>query len=378
MLNGNSQYPIGLDISDSSLKLVQLDKRRNAFRIQAIGKTDFAGKLLEKGEIISRENIIKAIKNIVEKPQYGKVTSEEAVVCLPESKTFIKLIEIEKTPNAIENIIEAEIEKHIPMSISDIYYDWQIIGSSKHHQMILAGVAPKKIIDQYTKILEEAGLSAVAFEIESIAICRSLLLEERPKFKGENKNYIILDIGATRTGLTVYSKNTILFTISIPISGNEITNKIAESLKIDQVQAEKAKVICGLDEDKAQGVVKDILSDVIDGLISKINEAVDFYNSHFPNRGPVSQIMLCGGGANIKKLNRIINEKLDINTVVGDPLVNLDGVKDDFSKILHSIKHLETVKKYQAKDKPSSLNNDFKTTFSTAIGLSLRSLFLEE
>ncbi len=378
MLNGNSQYPIGLDISDSSLKLVQLDKRRNVFRIQAIGKTDFAGKLLEKGEIISRENIIKAIKNIVEKPQYGKVTSEEAVVCLPESKTFIKLIETEKTPNAIENIIEAEIEKHIPMSIDDIYYDWQVIGSSKHHQMILAGVAPKKIINQYTKILEEAGLSAVAFEIESIAICRSLLLEERPKFKGENKNYIILDIGATRTGLTVYSKNTILFTISIPISGNEITNKIAESLKIDQTQAEKAKVICGLDEDKAQGVVKDILSDVIDGLTSKINEAVDFYNSHFPNRGPINQIMLCGGGANIKKLNRIINEKLNINTVVGDPLVNLDGAKDDFSKILHSIKHLETVKKYQAKDKPSSLNNDFKTTFSTAIGLSLRSLFLEE
>ncbi|MEK7097946.1 MAG: pilus assembly protein PilM, partial [Patescibacteria group bacterium] len=170
MLNGNSQYPIGLDISDSSLKLVQLDKRRNVFRIQAIGKTDFAGKLLEKGEIISRENIIKAIKNIVEKPQYGKVTSEEAVVCLPESKTFIKLIETEKTPNAIENIIEAEIEKHIPMSIDDIYYDWQVIGSSKHHQMILAGVAPKKIINQYTKILEEAGLSAVAFEIESIAI----------------------------------------------------------------------------------------------------------------------------------------------------------------------------------------------------------------
>ncbi|MEK7097992.1 MAG: pilus assembly protein PilM, partial [Patescibacteria group bacterium] len=210
------------------------------------------------------------------------------------------------------------------------------------------------------------------------AICRSLLLKERPKFKGENKNYIILDIGATRTGLTVYSKNTILFTISIPISGNEITNKIAESLKIDQTQAEKAKVICGLDEDKAQGVVKDILSDVIDGLTSKINEAVDFYNSHFPNRGPINQIMLCGGGANIKKLNRIINEKLNINTVVGDPLVNLDGAKDDFSKILHSIKHLETVKKYQAKDKPSSLNNDFKTTFSTAIGLSLRSLFLEE
>lgn len=378
MLNSNSQYPIGLDISDSSLKLVQLNKRRNIFKIQAIGKMDFPEKLLDKGEVINKETLIKAIKAITEKPQYGKVSSNEAIVCLPESKTFIKLIQVEKTPNAIENIIEAEIEKHVPMAISDVYYDWQVIGSTRHHQLVLTGVAPKKTINQYTKIMEEAGLSVVAFEIESIAICRSLLAEERKKFKGEAKNYLILDIGATRTGLTVYSKNTILFTISIPISGNEITSRIAESLKIETVQAEKAKLICGLDEEKAQGVVKDILSGVIEDLAAKINEAMNFYDSHFPDRGPINQIILGGGGANIKKLNKIITDKLNINTVIGDPFMNLDGAKDDFTKILNSIRHAETVKKYKEKDKPSSLNNDFKTTFSTAIGLSLRSLFLEE
>lgn len=378
MLSSNSQYPIGLDISDSSLKLVQLNKRRNIFKIQAIGKMDFPEKLLNKGEVINKENLIKAIKTITEKPQYGKVSSNEAIVCLPESKTFIKLIKIEKTPNAIENIIEAEIEKHVPMAIGDVYYDWQVISSTRHHQLVLTGVAPKKTINQYTKIMEEAGLSVVAFEIESIAICRSLLAEERKKFKGEAKNYLILDIGATRTGLTAYSKNTILFTINIPISGNEITSRIAESLKIETVQAEKAKLICGLDEEKAQGVVKDILSGVIEDLAAKINEAMNFYDSHFPDRGPINQIILGGGGANIKKLNKIITDKLNINTVIGDPFMNLDGAKDDFTKILNSIRHAETVKKYKEKDKPSSLNNDFKTTFSTAIGLSLRSLFLEE
>lgn len=378
MFNNNSQYPIGLDISDSSLKLVQLDKKRNTVKIQAIGKIDFSEKLLNGGDVINQEDAVKAIKTILEKPQYGKVSSNEAVVCLPESKTFIKLIRIEKTPNAIENIIETEIEKHIPMAIGDMYYDWQVISSTRNHQLILIGAAPKKIINQYTKILEDAGLSIVAFEIESIAICRSLLTEEKPRFKGENKNYLILDIGATRTGLTVYSKNTILFTISIPISGDEITKKIAESLKIDPTQAEKAKLICGLDEDKAQGVVKGILSGVMDELAAKISEAIDYYNSHFPDRGPINQIILGGGGANIKKLNKIITEKLNINTAIGDPLTNLDGAKEDFSKILNSIKHLETVKKYKEKDKPSTLNNDYKTTFSTAIGLSLRGLYLEE
>lgn len=375
MFSNNSTYPIGLDISDTSLKLVQLNKIRDKVKIQAIGKTDLKDGLFDKGEIVNKDVVIREIKALVGKPSFGKVSSSEVVACLPETRTFLKLIEVERSPNNLENLMEAEIEKHVPMSLDEIYYDWEVVKKTRDKQFILIGAAPRSIVDQYTSILTEAGLSVVALEIEPVAICRSLLLEENPKLKHDfDKNYVIIDFGAVRTSLTLYSKNTILFTVSMPFSGEDITQKIATALEIDLAQAEKAKIICGLDESKAQGVVKNILANVINELTAKINEAIEFYKQHFGDRGPISQILLCGGGANIKNLYSVLFDSTKIGTSIGNALVNMDETEENLNRIFS--KSSESSKKTKAK--PIKLDQEVNSTFATSIGLALRSILLDE
>ncbi|MBI4812033.1 type IV pilus assembly protein PilM [Candidatus Falkowbacteria bacterium] len=380
--NNNSTYPLGLDISDLSLKLVQLNKNGGKVKIQAISKVNLPPGYFIDGEIKNEEEIIKAIKGLIDNPKLGKVSSREVVACLPETKTFIKLIEIEKTENKLSAAIESEIEKHIPVSINEIYYDWQVIKDLPDRKLILIGAAPKSVVKQYTDLLDAAKLSVIALEIESISICRSLLAEENFKYKGDfNKNYGIIDIGAKRTSLAVYSKNTILFTISMPISGEEITKKIAEALNIEIEQAEKAKIICGLDENKAGGIIKNILSDTIDILTKKIGEAVEFYNYHFSDRGPINEIILCGGGAKIKNLDKILSKSLLVETTVGDALTNLGEAGEKFSKILAETHRLDiniSPKNKKGENKALSLTQDTSLTFTTAIGLALRAIFIDE
>lgn len=210
--NNNSTYPIGMDISDLSLKFVQLNKIRNKITIQAMGKTSLPAGLIEGGEIKNKEGVAKKIKKLIANPQFGKISSGEIISCLPETKTFIKLIEVERTPNPMREIISNEIEKHIPMPINEMYYDWQIIKTPDSKQSVLIGAAPQNIVSQYANLLKEAKYSIVALEIEPISICRSLLAEEALKFEGAfEKNYGIIDIGAKRTSMIIYSKNTILF-----------------------------------------------------------------------------------------------------------------------------------------------------------------------
>lgn len=379
IFSNNSNYPLGLDISDLTLKLVQLDKAGDKIKIQALGKASLPFGYFEDGEVKNKEGVAKAIKELVANPKFGKTSSREVVACLPETKTFAKLIEVEKTADEIEKNIEVEVEKHVPMSLEEIYYDWQIINDFRGRQQILIGAAPKKIVNQYTDLLNEAGLAVVALEIEPISICRSLLAEENNKFKGVfDKNYGIIDIGAKRSSMTVYSKNTILFTLSIPISGEEITKKIAERLEIETDQAEKAKIICGLDENKAQGIIKNILSDTIEKLIEKISEAIDFQENHFSDRGPLDKIILCGGGANIKNLDKIINGAVSIETTAGDALANLGGAKKNFSKILEETHSLDMSFAKKEKGKIISITQDTSLTFATAIGLALRTIFIDK
>ncbi len=391
-----SSYPVGLDISDLSIKLVQLDKIRDKIKIQAIGKINLAKGIIESGEIKKKDELIKALKKLMANPSYGKVSSEEIVACLPESKTFIKLIEVDKSPNPIPEIIGNEIEKHFPLSINEIYYDWQLIKDLPDKYLILIGASPKNIVNQYSDMLDEAKLSTAALEIESIAICRCLLTEESPRFlspasflthkkitdkKNVSANYAVIDIGANHTSMIFYSINSILFSVSMPISGEQITDSIAEILEINSVQAEKAKIICGLDNDKAQGIIKNILDNTIQNLIKKIITAIEFYNHYFSDYGPLNRLLLCGGGSNIKNIDKIIEQAITIEVNRANALINLTESKEKLSKILNEKHNLDynVIKKGGEKnDKTLSIVQDTSLTYTTAIGLALRGILIDE
>lgn len=368
-----SKYPIGLDISDTSLKIVQLKKSKGNLAIQALGRISLPAGTMSDGEIKNEKNFSEALTKLLNKPQFGSLTTDEVSACLPDAKTFIKLISIEKSPNEIADIIETEMQKHIPLSLEDMYYDWQIIEENQETAWVLVGAAPKNIVESYVNILKSINLSPIALEIESVAICRALLREEMPKYEEQKGNYCLIDIGANRTGIIIYRQNTIVLSLSIPISGQEITDKIASSLEITKEQAEKAKIICGFDKSKAHGIISDLLSDMAKKLINRIKQTLEFYEDHYPDQGNIEKIILCGGGANIKNLDNLIAETLKIPVENGDIFINLQEgdkkIKDNL-KETHRLKKDKKIKTKQT----LAIEQNTNLTYATAIGLALRPL----
>jgi len=375
----NSKYPIGLDFSDYNLKIVQLDKKRDKISLQAMGKIDLPLGAINNGEILNTKLVTESLKKLINSPEKGKVTSNTVVACLPETKTFLKLIKVEDGPNPIESIIESEIEKHIPLSCNDLYFDWQIIKQQKGVSHILVGACPKNIVNRYIEVLKNTKLNIAALEIEAVAISRSLLTEEKPKSKiQKNKNYAIIDMGKKRTSLFVYSKNTPIFTISLPISGALVTSEIAKTLDIEEDQADKAKIICGLDETKAKGIIKNLLTTSINSLLEKINDSVNYFENHFPELGEINKIILCGGASNIKDLSKYISESTEIETELGNSLKNINTKRNNLDEIFtetHKIKTDFTGKQKDSKSMTLIQNNAI--SYTTAIGLALRNIFIK-
>jgi len=375
-----SNLPIGLDISNNSIKMAQIKKSGNGIKIQALGKTEMPNGIIENGEIKNKKIFLQTIHDTLNKPIYGSFFGNEVVACLPESKTYIELLKINKSSNKLEDILENEIEKYFPFQLNDIYYDWQKIDETSNIINVLVGASEKNTVNHYTDILNAAKLSISALEIESTAICRALLLEEAPKSTLKQfKNYAIIDIGASRTNMIIYSKNTIALSISIPISGNDITIQIANILEINREQAEKAKIICGLDESIAKGIIKKILSETLNKLIDRIKSGVDFFHANFKERGPISEIILSGGGANIKDLNKIISDSLAINTNIGNVFTHFNKVfSEKFTKNLIETHNLTIDSIKDAQNVNMSIKQNSSTGYATAIGLSLRELFINK
>ncbi|MFA5021461.1 MAG: type IV pilus assembly protein PilM [Patescibacteria group bacterium] len=347
MLFNFSKNTFGLDVSEGALRLIQLKKRGKNLIIFSFNEIKIDQGIIINGEIAKLDNLVSSITKLVKTSQEKKIIAKDVVTVLPEPKTFIKVIEIpyiSKEKDLSESIKE-EIKKHIPLNLEEACFDWQIVEQSNKTTKILVGVVPQEISNSYFSAIQKAGLIPLIFEIEAIAIARAVIDE---KEKNTKQAKIIIDFGATRTGLIVYDQQTVQFTSSLPISGNKITETIATNLKLELAQAEKAKIVCGLDPQKCEGAVLKIMALAIDNLANHINQAITFYKTNSPDSNAVTEIILCGGGANLCQIDKVLTEKLKLPVTIANPLINL------------------------GKNRKIKIPQDKLLSYTTAIGLGLR------
>jgi len=309
----------GLDISDRALRLVKLAKNGKKITLISFNEIAVPPGVIINGDLMKADILTDLVKELIKSTNGKKIKYDNMIAVLPETRTFIKVINLpaaKSEPELIDSIFN-EIKNHIPLTPEEIYMDWQIISDNQTQLKVLIGAAPKIVADSYYDALSRTGYAPYVMEIEASAISRCLIAEKdrRPK--------IIIDFGANRTGLIIFDNNVPQFTVSLPISGNKITETIAKTLQLDATKAEEAKILCGLDTDKCEGAIKKILMAPIDSLAREIKKAMAFYQDNFANASPIAEIILCGGGANFAKIDKVLSEKLKIPVTIGNPLTNI-------------------------------------------------------
>lgn len=317
----------GLDIGDSSIKLVRLERRSPYFspthyEIKDIRGINLLPGYIVDGELQQPEMVRKKLILLLGKEGKNKpIDSRWVVANLPEPKTFLKLIEIETLPKDLTTEdVEFNAKKHLPMDLGDVYLDWQIINQVDHATQVLLGAVTKTISDSYTYLLESVGLNIIALEIEALSIARAMITANK-NYKGEAR--MILDLGAVRSHLILYDKNSIQFSTKLNFSGNLINTAMVQQLKISWNEAEQLKIKNGLAHDSKNAKYLKTLTNLTDTLIDDVKKNLQFYQEHFSSPNPVTHITLCGGSSALAKLDTDIARKTKITTAVGNPWKNI-------------------------------------------------------
>lgn len=383
----------GLDISDKNLKLAQITNTASGFRLLAYNKIDLPEETITNGEIKNKDELIKSIKKIINDTN-PKIEGNYVVACLPEIKTFIKLIKIKKTQDKLtteqlKDLVKNELSQHIPLPVEEVDFDWQIIRQNQNEYEILIGVAPRQTVLEFSNILKESGLIPVALEIEAQPIIRAifyknfqkqlllkddlgdiqkilnkLLSKNQPVSQPQNTPayqniqpdtvYFIIDCGAARSGLIVWTNETIELTSSLKTCGNDMTQIISQKLKIEIKAAEKLKKIYGLTGGAGKANLKILLRPIVLEMCQEILHVKSFYQAHFTdNQEKKYEIILTGGAALLTGLDSELSKILKMKVTLANPLININTAKTN-------LKH-----------------KDF-LSYNTAIGLALRQLFTKE
>lgn len=341
MLSNPFPNAFGLDITDLSIKVVQLRNvslrhRKPSYEVDALRSVELPYGLIVDGEIEQPEPVRKYLLHLLSE-QKGKkipaISGPWVVASLPEKKNFLKLITI---PKSSEDVIDEDIiltaKQHIPFENDSYYMDWQVVPSGHADETtVLLAVTEKKVADMYTYLIESVGLGVMALENESLAIARTMITAEKMY---ENEARALLDIGASKTTLTVYDHNSIRFSTVLPYSGEIVTTLLIQKLKLSKEDAEKIKKEIGLRYSQKQGETKvwNTLMQSTDELARHIEKAIKFYYSHFPNANKVTHITMSGGGSLMPKLDKILSTKLKIVSRPGRPWKNLAVTQHGFSE----------------------------------------------
>lgn len=358
----------GLDITDTSLKIAKLKKAGKFFQLASFLKEEINPGIIEEGEIRDEESLAKIIKESLKKVKGEKLGTNYVVASLPEEKAFLEVIQMPKMKEEeLREAVYFEAENYIPLPIEGVYLDFQIVPPIYNHLDhidLLIAALPKKTVDPYVSVLKKAGLLLKSLEVESLAIARSLIKNEVSPHP-----LLIIDLGANRTGFIIFSGYSVRFSSILPISFRQLTETIAQVLKIDFKEAEELKLKYGLQEkyrlrigdgtkkEREAGRLFEILLPNLNNLVSQIKKYLDYYlthvfHEHLPPDGKIiEKVLLCGGGANLKGISEFLSLQLKTPVQVANPWVNI--LADPLKKI-------------------PQLTYEESLAFSPALGLALR------
>lgn len=329
----------GLDVTGSSFKLFQLKKDGKEIRVSGYSDVVLPKALVVNDAIVDSKTFGYLLKQALLRPQFGKLEGASVIASVPESKSFVRVIQIPlMSEGETETAVPVEAESFIPLPIDQVYLDWQQLAVKEDKQEVLIIASPKEFVDKYLQILEDAGLSVIALEVESQS-CQRALIDFNAK-----PTCLIVDLDAFRTSLIMVEEGKLQFTSSIPIAGNSFTESLARFSGISSAKAEAIKRKVGLMNTPEYPNIRTALLPVVATLVAEIKNILKFHSEHSVHK--VEKIVLVGGSAKLKGLTEALKTDFapeGIEVDFGNPWVNLPQVKNPPFEIYDSLSYTTAI-----------------------------------
>lgn len=314
---------IGIDISDRSVKLIQVSSGDSP-RLQTACWSSLPPNIIRRGVIQDITGMIVALKDSLTRCSPIPIESGKAVLSIPETQSFVRVLELPTmTPTELEEAVQWAVRQHIPFDLERVYLDWQLLPTAagrSGYQQILVGAAQRDVVDPLLEVMDGTDLQVVAFELEAQAIVRSLLPRESVDVAG----VLLVDLGATSTNVIYFDRGAMRFTTSIQRGGDDLTQQLAQELKLQPSIAAEKKAMVGVQPGTSDAPIAATLRAGTLQLVQQINQVVREVMVSISTEASLRAVLLSGGAANLPGLVEVFAEVFPgIPVQMGNPWINL-------------------------------------------------------
>lgn len=204
------------------------------------------------------------------------------------------------------------------------------------HVITVSSQAAKNI----NKCLNQAGIGVDDLIVSPIATAKAVLNKKQKEL-----GCVLVDVGATTTGIIVYEDDTVVHTSVLPVGSAHITNDLAIGLRTSIEVAEKVKVkygtvlvdeasevekvdLSGIDL-KEEGIVsKRYIAEIVEARVEEIFKKVREELRKINKDGQLpGGVVVTGGGAKVKGIEDMAKRIFNLPAEIGKPH-SLTGLTD--------------------------------------------------
>jgi type IV pilus assembly protein PilM len=313
---------IGVDVSSSALKLVELSETgKGAYRLERYALEPLAKDVVSDGNIANLDQVSDALRR--GHKRLG-TRNRNVALALPAAMVITKKIIVPagQTEEELELQVEAEANQYIPFALDEVNLDFQILGPAPNNAdevEVLIAASRKEKVEDRVAIAEAAGLKPRVMDVESYATEEAFqMIAPSLPANGRDQNIALVDIGAHVMHFYVLRNNQILFSRDQAFGGNQLTHEIQRAFNLSPEEAESAKRNAGLPENYDV----DVLQPFMETLALEITRALQFFFTS-TSYSQVDQIVLAGGCALLPGLDELVGKRAGVNTIVGNPFANM-------------------------------------------------------
>jgi len=316
-IGGKKGNLLGIDISSSAVKLIELSRKGNNYRVDSYSVASLPEGAAFERDIIEADPVGEAIRKVIKN---SRTKSRHCALGIPSSMAINKIIAMPDSIPAseMEAQIEMEAEQYIPYPMDEVNFDFEIVGPSATSGMVdvLLGATRTENVEVRLAAAEMAGLTVDVVDLESNAI--ELLFSNLVNDISDHETVAVVDFGASMTGINVFEKGHVAFSREQVFGGKQLTEEIMQRYGLPYSEAGLAKKNGNLPE----GYIPEVLDPFRENMVRQVQRFLQFYHAS-TQQGKVEKLLLSGGCASIPGIDEQIQEATGIPVSLANPFSNM-------------------------------------------------------
>ena len=311
---------IGVDISSTAVKLLQLSQTGGCYRVEHYAVEPLPpNAVVEKG-IVEVEAVGDAIRRALARSG-AKTRAAAAAVAGSAVITKIVPMQADLSEEDMEAQIQVEANQYIPYPIEEVSLDFEVLGPVKDNPdmvNVLLAASRTENVDLRIAALDLGGLAAKTMDVEAFAMENAFKLVADQLSVPKDAVVAVIDVGATMTTLIVLRNQRTIYSREQVFGGKQLTDEVMRRYGLSYEEAGLAKRQGGLPE----SYEIEVLEPFKEAMVQQISRLLQFFfaGSEYSR---VDQIVLAGGCASITGVADMVEEQLGVPCVVANPLANM-------------------------------------------------------